>query len=239
MSAAVLTELTPEMEAKVMGTSLELDGMAFAAQRCYMLPADRAERYGKVFAGLAPGNAVAVVGECAGEIMETVVRIDADDCEHCFLEDPIMMTEVPLPGLVEAQFEEGGVWVMGAGGMDSIMGEKAALWKVYEGMVTKVPPDCMSATRRMLQAGPVIRLFDRGSGEGGGGFTLRMPEEERADWLTENAKGEVARHLPFISNSALRPCLCPGNRLPMFRAWLTRCASGTRRVSPTMISMLL
>lgn len=170
---------------------LELDGMPCKFQSCYQLPADRAERYCRACPGLTANNAWAVTCEWSGEVIETIVKVEGSKQEHVFVEDPIMMSEVQIPGLVEAQFTEGGAWVLGSAGMESLQGEKNMLWGVYEQQVSQLPPGCMAATRRMLQQGPVIRLFDRGPGGIRGGFSLRMADEERKDWETVNAQNKI------------------------------------------------
>jgi hypothetical protein len=82
---------------------------------CYKLQSDRAARYaavtdteGKVLfpqLGLAGGGIAVTCTTNEGEIVETIV--DAE-LEHCVLEDPITLSEVLLPALVEAQFESRG-----------------------------------------------------------------------------------------------------------------------------------
>ena len=44
--------------------------------------------------------------------------------EHCVFEDPIMLSQLAIPMLVEAQFEPGGEWVLAMGTVESIEGEK-------------------------------------------------------------------------------------------------------------------
>jgi hypothetical protein len=55
--------------------------------------------------GLAGGGIAVTCTTDEGEIVETIV--DAE-LEHCVLEDPITLSEVLLPALVEAQFESRG-----------------------------------------------------------------------------------------------------------------------------------
>jgi len=103
---------------------LELDGMPCKFQSCYQLPADRAERYCRACPGLTANNAWAVTCEWSGEVIETIVKVEGSKQEHVFVEDPIMMSEVQIPGLVEAQFTEGGAWVLGSAGMESLQAKR-------------------------------------------------------------------------------------------------------------------
>ena len=52
---------------------------------------------------------------------------------------------------IEARFTEGGPWVAAATGVDTLEFERGASFAEYEKAVTKLPPDCISALRRMLQ----------------------------------------------------------------------------------------
>ena len=184
-----------DVEAKVMALSLELDDEPLTITGCYQLQAERAARYaavcgmegGPLFPQLAEGGAVAVTcTNDAGETMETI--LDAS-LEQCVMEDPIMMTEVALPALVEAQFEGGSGWTVAAAGTDTLDMERASNFALYEENILKDatgPPACMSGLRRMLQSGPVCTLYAKGKG-----FSLRMPDAEMEQFQTINEQGKV------------------------------------------------
>jgi hypothetical protein len=90
-----------------------------------------------------------------------------------------------------------GEWVTGAGGLGSFEGEVASLFKIYESTISQESPECLSALRRMLQAGPVGTAFARGRG-----FSLRMPE---AELVRVKRTCDAARfHLSVVANSELR-----------------------------------
>ena len=89
-----------------------------------------------------------------GAVVEAVLT---DALVHCVVEDPIMFTETAVASLVEAQFEDGGAWTLGAATAETLEAEKQVLFKEYEKQVSANPPDCLRALRKMLQAGPVRR----------------------------------------------------------------------------------
>lgn len=64
-----------------------------------------------------------------GETIETLV--DGLTGKHHKFEDPILYTEVAVPSLVEAQFDEGGPWVLSRGTVEGIENEKAVLFEKY------------------------------------------------------------------------------------------------------------
>ena len=150
------------MEARVLGLTLSADDEPLEVLSCYALQPDRAARFAAMkaadsgdllFPGLAQGGAIAVTcKDSGGEVVETVLT---DALEQCVVEDPIMFTETLLPSLVEAQFEKGGAWTLGAAAVGTLNAEKGVLFKEYEKQVSAVPPDCLRALRKMLQSGPV------------------------------------------------------------------------------------
>lgn len=120
--------LSPELEAQILKMSLELEAEALQPESCYAVSADRVARLATIAAGLTPANAVAVTCKAeGGEIVETIVN--SDTMEHCLYEDPIMYTELSISTLVEAQFEEGGPWVLARGTLESIQREKSVNFK--------------------------------------------------------------------------------------------------------------
>ena len=182
-----------EVEAKVLAMELEFGGEACTVKSCYKLQPARVALLSPLAEGLTAANAVAVSCEFRGELIETIVRCDT--MEHCKYEDLIMCAEDSLAGLAEAQFEEGGNWVLSRGGRDGIEQEKASLFGNYEGSITKDPPDCLSTLRRMLQAGPITKLYTGGGSKfvpSHEGFALRMPAADVAAWQMVNDKGELA-----------------------------------------------
>jgi hypothetical protein len=48
------------------------------------------------------------------------------------MEDPILLTEVLLPSLVEAQYTAGGAWTVGAGGLDTLEMERSNNFALYD-----------------------------------------------------------------------------------------------------------
>jgi hypothetical protein len=177
--------VTPELYAKVMAMELELDEEPLTVVDCYKLQPERAAALAAVAEGLTADNGVAVTcKDEEGNILETVVTVSADgECEHCVFTDPVMYSETSVAGLVEAQFVEGGPWVLSRATMSGVDGEKASLFKVYEGKVTEDPPECLSTLRRMLQAGPITSLYTGGGNKfvaSHEGFALRMPAEVRS-----------------------------------------------------------
>lgn len=186
---AVCEPCTPDVEAAVLGMALELDGEPLKPVSCYRLQPERVALYAETLApGLTASNAVAVT--CtneSGDTIETVVN--AETKEHVVLEDPIMMSELALPSLVEAQFEEGGAWTVGCGSAEFLDMEKAANFSTYAKNVSKPDPDCLSTLRQYLQKGPVTRLYSGGVDGSGNihcGFTLRMPPGEVDAWSGVN-----------------------------------------------------
>jgi hypothetical protein len=91
--------------------------------------------------------------------------------------------------------------------------EKASLFKVYEQYIVQDPPDCLSTLRRMLQAGPVTRLYTGGGGKYVGsheGYSLRMPPAEVPDWQMVNDKGDLLDALVTSTKTVSMEAL--GNR---------------------------
>ena len=179
----------PDVEEAVLGMSLVLDEEPLTPVSCYKLQPERVALYAETLApGLTPANAVAVT--CTdenGDTMETVVN--AETKEHVVFEDPIMMSELALPSLVEAQFEEGGAWTVGSGNAEALDMEKKNNFATYAENVSKPSPDCLSTLRQYLQKGPVTRLYSGGVDAAGQlhcGFTLRMPPGEVDDWSGVN-----------------------------------------------------
>jgi len=83
---------------------------------------------------------------------------------------------------VEAQFIEGGDWVLSRGTAEGVEAEKSILFGKYADAITELPPSCLATLRRLLQACPITTVFS-----GGGkpphvnsheGFALRMPAAE-------------------------------------------------------------
>jgi hypothetical protein len=106
-----------------------------------------------------------------------------------------LCTELAIPSLVEAQFEANGKWVLSRGSMQNIDMEKASLFSRFEKTINMDPPECLSTLRKMLQSGPVTRLYT-GGGDGRyiqshEGFSLRMPKEDLPNWQMLNDKGKV------------------------------------------------
>ena len=62
-----------------------------------------------------------------------------------------MYTEVAIPSLVEAQFEEGGPWTLSRGTAAGVEHEKAALFQKYADTISEDPPSCLATLRRLLQ----------------------------------------------------------------------------------------
>ena len=63
-------------------------------------------------------------------------------------------------------------------------------------MVSNEQPDCIAALRRMLQAGPVNKMYTAGGNPKSGipshcGFSLRMPPAEVENWTMTNDLGEL------------------------------------------------
>lgn len=184
----------PDVEAAVMGMVLELDGALLTVVGCYKLQPERVALYAESLApGLTVANAVAVIcTDESGATVETVVN--AETKEHVIFEDPIMMSELALPTLAEAQFVEGGAWTVAGGGVDMLDMEKKVNFATYDKTVSAPAPECLSTLRSYLQSGPVTRLYS-GGGDGKfvpihAGFTLRMPKGEVGDWSGVNDKGK-------------------------------------------------
>ena len=135
-AAAAVTPVEPaELRAQILGMTLELDGEALAPTDCYCLQPERAEVLAAVAEGLTVANGVAVT--CTngdGDVAETVVKVTGDpgawSLEHCVFSDPIMFTEESVAALVEAQFVEGGPWVLSRAPLAAVEAEKASLFKV-------------------------------------------------------------------------------------------------------------
>jgi len=178
-----------------MRLELELDDDPLTPVSAYRVPPERVARYAAVAPTLTPANAVAVTCTLqGGDTVETIVNIDT--MEHCVFEDPIMFTAVSLASLVEAQFEEDGPWVLSRGTREGVESErKVNFIQRYEKDVTsKLGSFCMATLRKMLQKGPVTRLFTGGGGKhmaSHEGFALRMPPEEVEHWQTLDDKGVV------------------------------------------------
>jgi len=119
--------------------------------------------------------------------------------KHAVFNDPIMYCELPIPMLVEAQFEAGGVWTIARGTEQNLNDERASLFSNYEKLVSKDPPDCLPTLRRMLQAGPLNKFFTGGGSKfvaSHEGFTLRMPPHEVSAWQIKGDTGimqDIAR----------------------------------------------
>ena len=192
----VVEDVSAEVRAKIMAMTLEMDGEPLTVKDCAKLLPHRVEMIvdaGLGGEGLTADNAVAVTCVDAYDtLLETVVN--ADTMAHVVFEDPIMMSEASIGSLVEARFSADGPWVLSRGALENVDQEKGALFSGYEGTVSKEQPDCLSALRRMLQAGPVTKLYTGGGGKfvkSHEGFALRMPPAEVAAWQMTNDKGEL------------------------------------------------
>jgi len=176
-----------------MAMELDVDGEKLKPTDCYKLQPERAA----LFAGIAPGLTAAngAVVTCSSDTMGTVEAIvNLETMEHCKFEDPIMFSEGLIASLVEAQFEHAGPWVLSRGAREGIEQEKGTLFSSYEKMVTMENPECLSTLRKMLQKGPITRLYTGGGNKfvaSHEGFALRMPASEVADWQMTNDKGEL------------------------------------------------
>jgi len=179
------------LHAKIMGLTLELEDEPLTISDCYKLQPERLALLGELAGGLTLENAVAVTATYEGEVMETL--LNSETMEQVIFEDPIMFSEASIAQLCEAQFEEDGQWVLSRGALLSVEGEKARLFQLYEETVTKDQPDCLSTLRRMLQAGPITRLYTGGGNKfipSHCGFSLRMPTQDLEKWQMINDKGE-------------------------------------------------
>jgi ubiquitin-protein ligase len=192
-AAAAVMPVADDVRARVMAMALDVDGEALKPLDCYKLQPERVAIFGSIAEGLTADNAVAVT--CSSESMGTVEAIiNVDTMEHCKFEDPIMMTEGLIATLIEAQFEQGGPWVLSRGTVEGYEQEKQILFKNYEDFITKDPPECLSTLRKMMQNGPINRLYTGGGNKfvkSHEGFALRMPASEVADWQMTNDKGEL------------------------------------------------
>jgi ubiquitin-protein ligase len=194
-----LEPVSAEVEAKVKAMDLQLDYEPLSVQGCYKLSADRASRICALpdaAALTAENGVVATCTTSAGETIETLLLEVNGELEHVVFCDPILCNEIPLPMLVEAQFEAGGSWTLSRAGLEGINAEKASLFKPYADRISMLSPDCLATLRRMLQSGPINRIYS-----GGGsppytpsheGFALRMPAAEVEQWQMLNDKGELA-----------------------------------------------
>jgi hypothetical protein len=180
-------------ESAILAMDLELDDEPLAIQSCYKMSAERVAILASVAEGLTEENAVAVTCTLDGETIETIVN--GESLKHYTIENPIMMSEESISSFVEAQFEEDGPWILSRGTVETITGEKFSLFKKYQDSISEDPPGCLSTLRRMLQAGPITKLYSGGGGKFGvpvhGGFSLRMPLEDVEKWQMVNDKGEM------------------------------------------------
>merc|ERR1712216_154103 len=102
------------LAAKILAMELESEGEPVKSSACYRLQPDRLARFLPLVPTLTAQNAVAVTALSPSYgLCECIV--DAETMTHHKYEDAIMMTEVPLAGLVEAQFVEGGEWILSRG----------------------------------------------------------------------------------------------------------------------------
>jgi len=188
--------LPEEMQAKLLGMTIALDDAPLVPEECYKVPPSRVALLQTAPEGseLTNGNAVAVTCKAGdGAVVEMVVN--SDTMQPCIYENQVMCTELSLTQLVEAQFEPQGPWTLSRGDLDQIEAEKAFLFARYQKYISMLQPDCLSTLRRMLQAGPINRLYS-----GGGqpphvasheGFALRMPRDEVQQWQMTNDKSQV------------------------------------------------
>ena len=189
--------------AKVMKlTNLKDDEDPLTPQRCYKPAADRVLRWTQVRKAVAEtswtggelstANAVAVTCKDAnGNVVEAVVN--SDTMEQCTVEDTTMCEVLPISKLVEAQFENGGVWTTGVAGVTVIEGEKTHLFGIYKDEISKAPPDCLKSLQHMLQAGPITKVYSGGTVncKPHTGHSLRMPAEEVDMWTITDHKGQL------------------------------------------------
>jgi hypothetical protein len=126
-------------------------------------------------------------------VVETIVNTDT--MRHVTLADPIFYQECLIPSFVEAQFVDGGSWTLARGGAAVIEDQKRTLFQIYAKDISEENPKCLSTLRRMLQGGPITRVYT-----GGGrpphtpsheGFVLRMPPDEVKEWTVLNDRGEL------------------------------------------------
>jgi len=194
--ASAVTPVEDALKEKILAMTLEIDEEPVTATDCYYLSEDRAELLSAVVdGGLTSTNGVAVT--CTdedGEVLETIVKVSEGGLEHCLFEDPIMATEASIASFVEAQFVEGGPWVLSRATLSGIEAERGTLFKLYEDSISNEQPDCLSTLRRMLQSGPITKLYTGGGGKyvsSHEGFSLRMPPAEVQEWQMVNDKGDT------------------------------------------------
>mmetsp|Transcript_30781 Transcript_30781/g.80546 ORF Transcript_30781/g.80546 Transcript_30781/m.80546 type:complete len:1703 (+) Transcript_30781:130-5238(+) len=188
-----------ELLAKVKGLELELDGEGLTVNGCYHLQPERGAIYSTIpgedgtplFPELAEGGIAATCVTDSGEVVETILT---SGLKHCTVPDVMFMVdELALTQLPEAQFVGGGPWIAAATGTTTVEMERENVFALYEKNVTQLPPDCISALRRMLQDGPICKLYAQGHERG-----LRMAEADLEKYQTVNDKGKVT-NVPRVS----------------------------------------
>lgn len=180
-------ELDEATTKAAMALKLEIEGEPLTPTGCYRLQPSRAARYAKIkdVEGLTAENGIAITCDGPdGEVVETLVVQAADgSMTQIIYEDAISWAEISIPSMVEASFSEDGPWIMTKAAGNMIEACRASQFKMWEKIANGHPGGCCAGLRRMLQQGPVSRLYAEGDKR-----VIVMPEEELADWQAEMKK---------------------------------------------------
>lgn len=133
---------------------------------CYKLQPERASLYLSVLdsPGFTWYNGIAVTCTTGdGDDVEMIVHpaLKGKDLVCVPLkEDQISMSQLSVTQMVEYQFDLGGRWLVAGCGSETAEYYKSGKFAEYSKLIKTVPPPCMASLRRLLQNGPVNRMFD-------------------------------------------------------------------------------
>jgi hypothetical protein len=161
-------------------------GQTVSVVRWGELDVERCARYAQITPEITNGVALSVELEKGGEAIVVVAEGKAEQLE---VEDCITMEDLPLGSLLEYRFQEGEqTWLVSKIGLTAhshYVGTKLESWKA---MLLSVWQDCLASFIRMLQAGPMLQLFDS--------EVFPEVEAERAEWriIDDNGRERKIPH---------------------------------------------
>lgn len=147
---------------------------------------ERTKRYraAKALKGLIPDDAqlVGCVCDASGDVQQIAAVTNKDgklSATPVQTECMISFSTISPSQLVEYCFEDG-AWHLAVVGKDAIESYKGSKFNFWKEMLES--PTCEAQFRRLLQQGPINRMFDS---------AIFMPDGEKKDWQVQDNNGKV------------------------------------------------
>ena len=114
--------------------------------------------------------------------VEHVISWDGNVASAVMTECGISYEELSPTQLVEYQYEDGGKWALSKVSLEPLEYYKSSKFKAWREMLDS--PSCEAAFARMIQAGPLNRIYDK--------LGFPIPENEQAMWtITDDKSGKL------------------------------------------------